>query len=188
LGTGTCWICLADPWSGANPIRLGAEHDPGGLGTTLVEEFDPAFQAVHGFATGNYVEGVVGVFSTALVAVGGAEVVGDLAGLEIVDAADAADGDIPASTPTGVRGSPMDVPPGTNSPTMIDDISYSGHAIDEMQSEGFVPSVIQDAIENGQEAIGSSGRVAYYSPENNISVITENGRVITVSSGFLKVR
>jgi hypothetical protein len=35
----------------------------------------------------------------------------------------------------------MDLPPGTNSPTAIKGISNSGHAIDELQSEGFVPSV-----------------------------------------------
>jgi hypothetical protein len=112
----------------------------------------------------------------------------DKAAPSVVALSVAAEGDVPASTPTGVRGSPMDVPAGTNSPTVVNGISYSGHAIDEMQSEGFVPSVVQDAIENGQETIGQSGRVAYYSSENNITVITENGRVITVSSGFLKVR
>jgi uncharacterized protein RhaS with RHS repeats len=29
LGDGTCWLCLLNPWSTSNPIRLGAEHDPG---------------------------------------------------------------------------------------------------------------------------------------------------------------
>jgi hypothetical protein len=96
--------------------------------------------------------------------------------------------DVSPSTPTGQRRSPMDVPRGTNAPTEIDGISYGGHSIDEMQSEGFTPSVVKDAIENGQEAVGASGRVGYYSPENKVTVIMENGRVVTVSSGYLKVR
>jgi hypothetical protein len=95
---------------------------------------------------------------------------------------------IDGSTPTGQRGSPMDVLRGTNEPTEINGISYGGHAIDEMQSEGFMPSVVQDAIENGQETVGASGRVSYYSQANNITVIMEDGRVVTVSSGMLKVR
>ncbi len=71
---------------------------------------------------------------------------------------------------------------------VINGISYGGHAIDEMQSEGFMPSVVQDAIENGQETVGPSGRVSFYSQANNITVIMEDGRVVTVSSGMLKVR
>ncbi|WP_232428416.1 DUF4258 domain-containing protein [Burkholderia ubonensis] len=53
------------------------------------------------------------------------------------------------STPTGQGGSPMDVKPGTNSPATIGGISYSGHALDEMQSDGIVPSVVKNAIETG---------------------------------------
>jgi RHS repeat-associated protein len=61
-------------------------------------------------------------------------------------ATEGADGGVDASTPTGQLGSPMDVPPGTNGPAEIDGLSYGGHALDEMQSEGFTPSVIQDTI------------------------------------------
>jgi hypothetical protein len=82
----------------------------------------------------------------------------------------------------------MDVPRGTNAPAEINGISYGGHALDEMQSEGFTPSVVQDAIESGQRTAGASGRTAYHSPENNITVIMENNRVVTVSSGNLRVR
>jgi RHS repeat-associated protein len=96
------------------------------------------------------------------------------------------DQDNPA--PTGRRGSPMEVPRGTNSPVEIDGVSYGGHAIDEMQSEGFTPSIVKDAIYNGQETVGESGRAAFYSRANNITVIVEDGRVVTVSSGELKIR
>jgi RHS repeat-associated protein len=93
-----------------------------------------------------------------------------------------------ASLPVGRRGSPMDVPRGTNSPATIGGRQYGGHALDEMMSEGFTPSVVDDAIRFGQASTGTSGRVAYYSSANNVTVIVENGRVVTVSSGQLKVR
>lgn len=100
----------------------------------------------------------------------------------------AEEGAVDASTPTGQRGSPMDVPRGTNSPAEIGGRSYGGHALDEMQSEGFMPSVVDDAIASGQQSVGASSRVAYYSPENNVTVIVENGRVVTVTSGTVKIR
>lgn len=86
------------------------------------------------------------------------------------------------------RGSPMDVPRGTNSPATIGGRQYGGHALDEMMSEGVVPSVVDDVIRYGQATTGASGRVSYYSSTNNVTVIVENGRVVTVSSGQLKVR
>lgn len=46
------------------------------------------------------------------------------------------------SAPTGRRGSPMDVPRGTNAPAVIDGRSFSGHALDEMQSDGIPASVV----------------------------------------------
>ena len=66
--------------------------------------------------------------------------------------------------------------------------SYVGHALDEMQSEGFTPSVVEDAITHGQQSVGASGRVAWYSADNNITVITENGKVVTVTSGTVKIK
>lgn len=82
----------------------------------------------------------------------------------------------------------MDVPRGTNSPATIGGRQYGGHALDEMMGEGFTPSVVDDAIRFGQASTGASGRVAYYSSANNVTVIVENGRVVTVSSGYLKPR
>jgi Domain of unknown function (DUF4258) len=43
----------------------------------------------------------------------------------------------------------MEVAPGTNKPTTINGIDYSGHALDQMQERGLVPSVVQNTIENG---------------------------------------
>ncbi|MDQ1712818.1 MAG: hypothetical protein QOE45_2268 [Frankiaceae bacterium] len=100
----------------------------------------------------------------------------------------AAEDSVGAEVIMGRRGSPMDVTPGTNAPAEIDGLSYSGHALDEMQSEAFMPSVVKDAIENGQVATGASGRVAFYSSSNNITVVVEEGRIVTVTSGMLKIR
>lgn len=93
-----------------------------------------------------------------------------------------------ARWPVGRRGSPMDVPRGTNPQATIGGRQYGGHALDEMMSEGFTPSVVEDAIKHGQVATGASGRVAYYSGANNVTVILENGRVVTVTSGTVKIR
>ena len=57
-----------------------------------------------------------------------------------------------------------------------------------MQSEGLTPSVVRDAIEHGTPTQGPSGRVGYYSSENNLTVVTEEGRVVTVTSGRLRIR
>ena len=83
----------------------------------------------------------------------------------------------------------MRVQGGTNEPTSIHGIDYGGHAIDEMQSEGFTPSVVEDAIGNGESTIGGSGRISFYSRANNVSVIMESdGKIVTVTSGRLNVR
>jgi hypothetical protein len=82
----------------------------------------------------------------------------------------------------------MDVPRGTNSPATIGGRQYGGHALDEMMREGFAPRVVDDAIRFGQASTGASGRVAYYSSANNVTGTVENGRVVTVSSGYLKPR
>lgn len=53
-----------------------------------------------------------------------------------------------------------------------------------MQNRGFVPSVIEETMQNG---IGMpnkiSGRMQFYDSINNISVITENGEVVTTMYG-----
>ncbi|MGH9473822.1 MAG: RHS repeat-associated core domain-containing protein, partial [Terriglobales bacterium] len=93
-----------------------------------------------------------------------------------------------AAAPVGRRGAPMEVRPGTNAPAELGGTQFSGHALDEMQSEGFTPSVVRDTIGRGAPTEGASGRVAYYSHENNITVVTESGRVVTVTSGRLRIR
>ena len=89
----------------------------------------------------------------------------------------------PPSAPTGVRGSPMNIPERTNLPGTINGRDYTGHALDGMQSEGFVPSIVENAIETGQTRL--EGReITHFDPVNRVRVTTdaESGRVISVTS------
>jgi RHS repeat-associated protein len=94
----------------------------------------------------------------------------------------ASSGDKDPSTPTGQRGSPIDVKPGTNEPTTIDGRDYSGHSIDQMQGRGVPPSAVEDAIRNGSQTPGNtSGTTVNTGSDGRIVVITnDSGRVITV--------
>jgi len=96
--------------------------------------------------------------------------------------------DVHPSTPTGQKGSPMDVPKGTNSPTEIGGREHGGHALDQMQGRGSPPSAVEDAITNGTRTPQTGGRIARYSPENNITVITENSKVVTATYGRVSPR
>ncbi len=90
-------------------------------------------------------------------------------------------GDKPASTPTGQRGSPLDVEPGTNEPTTIGDRDYTRHALDRMQGRGVPPSAVEDAIQNGQSAPGNTPGTTVHTGQNGVTVVTgAGGQVITV--------
>jgi RHS repeat-associated protein len=95
----------------------------------------------------------------------------------------------PPDTPTGQRGNPMKIQRGTNSPDIINGRSYSGHAIDEMQSDGIVPSVVDEAVEAGTQTTSTKDAsvTIHYSFSNNVSVaVGSDGTVITVTRGVLK--
>jgi len=94
-------------------------------------------------------------------------------------------GDKDPSTPTGQRGSPMDVPKGSNEPATIDGRDYSGHALDQMQGRGIPPAAVDDAIRNGNsrpDKIFPDTRTEHTSPDGRVVVITDtgSGRVVTV--------
>lgn len=94
----------------------------------------------------------------------------------------AADDFVDASTPTGRRGNPMEVTPGTNTPTTINNRNYSGHALDQMQGRGVPSSVVEDAIQNGVARPGNiPNTTEYISSTNGVSVVVNSsGRVVTV--------
>lgn len=90
-------------------------------------------------------------------------------------------------TATASYGWEMPVAPGTNSPTVINGRPYSGHAIDQMQSRGLVPSVVEDAIANGESYRGYGTKAVHYSAANDVSaVLNQEGKVVTASYGRLK--
>ncbi|WP_435393417.1 RHS repeat-associated core domain-containing protein, partial [Henriciella pelagia] len=91
--------------------------------------------------------------------------------------------DIPASTPVGRRGSPMDVTPGTNAPGSVGGRDYSGHAFDQMQGRGIPPSAVENAIGTGARSAGRTpGTSVFRDGTNGVSVVVDDasGRVVTV--------
>lgn len=97
-------------------------------------------------------------------------------------------GDAPhPSSPVGRKGSPLTVPTGTNSAAMIGGRMYSGHALDEMQSDGITPTVVEDAIARGAVRRGPT-TIVYHGADNNISVVVGNATdaVVTVTRGEIR--
>jgi hypothetical protein len=92
---------------------------------------------------------------------------------------------ITAAYPVGRQGSPMEVPRGTNVPAVIDGMSYSGHALDQMQGRGLTPTIIKSVVQKGITYPTREGTVGYYDPVANVRVIKSeaDGRVITVIPG-----
>jgi RHS repeat-associated protein len=92
-------------------------------------------------------------------------------------------GDPSASTPVGRRGEPINAT-GSNVETTINGRTYGNHAIDQMQGRGIPPSAVEEAISNGVKSPDPiAGRVRHHDPINDITVVTENGKVITVIPG-----
>jgi hypothetical protein len=76
----------------------------------------------------------------------------------------------------------MDVKPGTNQPEVINGRDYSGHALDQMQSEGIPPSAVENTIQNGTPGPGSQIGTATHTLEGLKVVTNSAGRVVTVTS------
>ena len=95
-------------------------------------------------------------------------------------------GEISAATPIGAKGRLLTVPDGTNAPATIGGREFSGHAVDRMQSQGMMPSAVENTIQ-GNSAGKEAGTTAHYDPVNNITVITnsESGRVVTSDYGYI---
>jgi RHS repeat-associated protein len=96
------------------------------------------------------------------------------------DSASEQQSDKDSSTPSGQRGSPMDVPRGTNSPTTIGEREYSGHALDQMQGRGLTPTPVEDAIQNGKSEPGNRQGTTSHSVEGLTVITNDRGKVVTV--------
>jgi uncharacterized Zn-binding protein involved in type VI secretion len=73
-----------------------------------------------------------------------------------------------------------------NEPTRIGGRDYSGHALDQMQNRGVMPSVVENTINPRNRFPGKkAGTTMYYDAVNNVRVIvnSETGRVVTVIRG-----
>lgn len=84
------------------------------------------------------------------------------------------------STPVGRRGAPLDVTPGTNTGTKIGDRWYTGHALDQMQGRGAVPSVVEDTISSGTKSPGNLPNTVKYSTSQADVVTNTRGDDVTV--------
>lgn len=85
-----------------------------------------------------------------------------------------------ASTPVGRRGAPLDVTPGTNTGTKIGDRWYTGHALDQIQGRGAVPSVVEDTIATGSKSPGNMPNTVKYSTSQADVITNTRGDVVTV--------
>ncbi len=74
-----------------------------------------------------------------------------------------------------------------NESSIIYGRKYTGHALDRMQDRGFMPSVIENTISEGQVHPGSfPGTVEYYNEINKVKVVVgESRQVITIIPGRL---
>ncbi len=72
-----------------------------------------------------------------------------------------------------------------NEPTTINGHEFSGHALDQMQNRGIMPSVVENTIRSGQTFSTRAGTTGFYDSVNNVRVITnsETGRIVTVIRG-----
>lgn len=75
--------------------------------------------------------------------------------------------------------------PGTNAEGIIGGRQFGGHALDQMQGRGVMPSAVENTISVGRATPDPiPGRIRYYDATNNLTVVTEsNGRVVTVITG-----
>jgi hypothetical protein len=89
------------------------------------------------------------------------------------------------SSLVGTKQTPIKIAPGTNGSTEIRGISYSGHAIDQMQGRGIPPSAVENTLQFGQRGQGKFGRTTFYESVNDLSVIQDlDETVVTVHYGL----
>jgi RHS repeat-associated protein len=111
---------------------------------------------------GNAVRGAQTYARASTVAKGGAGLVDDAARL-----------------PAGRLGNPMHVPGPQNLPTVINGRNYTGHALDQMQGRGLMPSVVEDTISTGVQSAGRDGAQIFTTGHARI-IVNPNGSIKTV--------
>lgn len=63
--------------------------------------------------------------------------------------------------------------------------NFSGHALDQMQNRGVMPSIVENALSTRTQFPTRAGTNGFYDAVNNVRVIvnSETGRVVTVIRG-----
>jgi hypothetical protein len=67
-----------------------------------------------------------------------------------------------------------------NSPSVIGGRNFTGHALDQMQSRGFTPSVVENAIQNEVRSAGHQPGTFPHVFEGVRVITNESGGVITI--------
>jgi uncharacterized protein RhaS with RHS repeats len=96
----------------------------------------------------------------------------------LIKSAAAVEKTVSAATPVGRLGAPL----GTvvrNTPTTINGRVYTGHALDQMQARGLVPSVVEAAIAQGARSAGRDGATIFTTNQARV-ILNPNGSVKTV--------
>jgi hypothetical protein len=72
-----------------------------------------------------------------------------------------------------------------NENTQINGTQFSGHALDQMQNRGVMPSVVEHALQIGTPFRTRGGTTGFYDAVNRVRVIvnTDTGKVVTVIRG-----
>jgi hypothetical protein len=82
------------------------------------------------------------------------------------------------ATPIGRRGSPINAE-GANSSAWINGRYYSGHALDQMQGRGIMPSVVEDTISHGIKSLGNTPGTAAHTTNQLKVILNQSGDVVT---------
>jgi len=79
--------------------------------------------------------------------------------------------------------------PVRNQASIINGRLYSGHALDQMQNRGLMPSIIENTIKNGRMKVGKrAGTIAHYDSINNVNVITNSQSRKVITAGYGQIR
>jgi RHS repeat-associated protein len=140
------------PFSFLRFINEGGKYGPKKMEYTLLED------AALGWQNGGY----------------NAFITGRVAAMDVVGAGKS------ATTPIGRRGNPLEVISGTNSPSTINGRTFTGHALDQMQGRGIMPSVVENTIKNGVATAGNTIGTFAYTYDTVKVIVNAAGDVVTV--------
>jgi len=77
-----------------------------------------------------------------------------------------------------------------NYPCTLNNYHYTGHALDQMQNRGIMPSVVENTLKNGCRYPNKIDTIGFFDPINDVRVITDEtaNKIITVIRGAPNVK